>query len=45
MFMSPLGKWEFVWCPFGLAQAPTYFQQLANEVLAPFNFAFGYFGH
>ena len=42
MFMSPLGKWEFVWCPFGLAQAPTYFQQLVNEVLAPFDFAFRY---
>ena len=37
-----LGKWEFVCCPFGLAQASTYFQWLVNEVLAPFNFAFGY---
>ena len=41
-FVLPLGKWEFVWCPFGLAQAPTNFQQLINEVLAPFDFAFGY---
>ena len=37
-----LGKWEFLHCPFGLAQAPAYFQRLINEVLAPFNFAFGY---
>ena len=41
-FVSPLGKWEFVHCPFRLAQAPTYFQHLVNEVLAPFDFAFGY---
>ena len=37
-----LGKWEFLQCPFGLAQAPAYFQRLINEVLAPFDFAFGY---
>ena len=36
-----LGKWEFLRCPFGLAQAPAYFQRLINEVLAPFDFAFG----
>ena len=41
-FVSPLGKWEFMQCPFGLAQAPAYFQWLVNEVLAPFDFAFGY---
>ena len=29
-------------CPFGLAQAPVYFQRLINEALAPFDFAFGY---
>ena len=40
--VSPLGKWEFKRCPFGLAQAPAYFQRLINEVLAPFDFAFGY---
>ena len=34
-FVSPLGKWEFKRCPFGLAQASTYFQRLINEVLAP----------
>ena len=27
---------------FRLAQAPTYLQRLINEVLAPFDFAFGY---
>ena len=37
-----LGKWEFLHCPFRLAQAPAYFQRLINEVLAPFDFAFGY---
>ena len=40
--LANLGKWEFLRCPFGLAQAPAYFQRLANEVLAPFDFAFGY---
>ena len=37
-----LRKWEFLRCPFGLAQAPAYFRRLINEVLAPFDFAFGY---
>ena len=37
-----LGKWEFNRCPFGLTQAPAYFQRLINEVLAPLDFAFGY---
>ena len=41
-FVTPLGKWEFKRCPFGLAQAQAYFQRLINEVLAPFNFAFRY---
>ena len=40
--LANLGKWEFKQCPFRLAQAPTYFQRLINEVLAPFDFAFGY---
>ena len=26
------GKWEFKRCPFGLTQAPTYFQMLVNKV-------------
>ena len=37
-----LGKWEFLQCLFGLAQALAYFQRLINEVLAPFDFVFGY---
>ena len=41
-FVSSYGKWEFKRCPFGLAQAPTYFQRLVNEVLSGFTFAFGY---
>ena len=41
-FVSSLGKWEFKRCPFGLAQAPAYFQRLVNEVLSGLTFAFGY---
>ena len=41
-FVSLYGKWEFKRCPFGLAQAPAYFQRLINKVLSRFNFAFGY---
>ena len=41
-FVSLYGKWEFKRCPFGLAQAPAYFQRLTNEVLSGFTFAFGY---
>ena len=41
-FVTPLGKWEFQRCPFGLAKALAYSQRLINEVLAPFDFAFGY---
>ena len=41
-FVSSFGKWEFKRCPFGLAQAPTYFQRLVNEVLSRLTFAFGY---
>ena len=33
-FVSAYGKWEFKRCPFGLAQAPAYFQRLVNEVLS-----------
>ena len=36
------GKWEFKRCPFGLTQAPAYFQALVNQVLEGINFAFGY---
>ena len=41
-FVSAYGKWEFKRCPFGLAQAPAYFQKLVNEVLSGLTFAFGY---
>ena len=36
------GKFEFKLCPFGLAQAPAYFQRLVDEVLRGLPFAFGY---
>ena len=41
-FVCSYGKWEFKRCPFGLAQAPAYFQRLVNEILSGFTFAFGY---
>ena len=41
-FVSSFGKWEFKRCPFGLAQAPAYFQRLVNEVLLGLTFAFSY---
>ena len=41
-FISSFGKWEFKRCPFGLAQAPAYFQRLVNEVLSGHTFTFGY---
>ena len=36
------GKWEFKVCPFGLTQAPAYFQRLVHQVLEGLPFAFGY---
>ena len=36
------GKWEFKRCPFGLTQAPAYFQMLVNKVFEGLTFAFGY---
>ena len=41
-FVSSFGKWEFKRCPFGLAQAPAYFQRLVNKVLSGLTFAFRY---
>ena len=32
-FVVPMGKWEFKWTPFGLSQAPAYFQLLIDKVL------------
>ena len=37
-----MDKFEFNRVPFGLAQAPAYFQRLINEVLTDCNFAMGY---
>ena len=42
-FVTPLGKYEFNAVPFGLAQAPAYFQQLISMVLQDCgNFAMAY---
>ena len=41
-FVTPMEKFEFRKVPFGLAQAPTYFQHLINEVLSGLDFAYGY---
>ena len=40
--ISSLGKYQFNRVPFGLAQAPAYFQKLINDVLRGCNFAMGY---
>ena len=40
--LSFLGKYQFNRVPFGLAQAPAYFQKLINDVLKGCNFAMGY---
>ena len=42
MFNSPFGKYECVKVPFGLAQAPTYFQKLMTAILKDFDFAIAY---
>ena len=42
-FVVPMGKWEFKRTPFGLSQAPAYFQLLIDKVLMGCNkFAMGY---
>ena len=38
-FVTPLDKFEFTRCPFGLSQAPAYFQRLINEVIKGLPFA------
>ena len=40
--ISGMGKYEFNRVPFGLVQAPAYFQKLINEVLTDCNFTMGY---
>ena len=41
-FVTPFGKYEFLMVPFGLAQAPAYFQLLMNKVLKGLKFAMMY---
>ena len=41
-FTSPFGKYEYVKVPFGLAQAPAYFQELMTGVLKNLPFAMAY---
>ena len=38
----PFGKYEFLMIPFGLAQAPAYFQLLMNQVLEGLTYAMTY---
>ena len=40
--ISGIGKYQFNRVPFGLAQAPVYFQTLINKVLDNIDFAMGY---
>ena len=45
-FVTPFGKYEFNTVPFGLAQAPAYFQQLISMVLQDCrDFAMAYLDH
>ena len=41
-FNSPFRKYEYVKVPFGLAQAPAYFQELMTGILKDFNFTIAY---
>ena len=41
-FITPHSKWHFNMMPFGLAQAPSYFQQLRNQVLQGLDFSIAY---
>ena len=41
-FNSPFRKYEYVKVPFGLAQAPAYFQELMTGILKDFSFAIAY---
>ena len=42
-FVVPMGKWQFKRTPFGLSQAPAYFQLLIDKVLMSCaDFAMGY---
>ena len=39
---SPFGKYKYIKVPFGLAQAPVYFQELMTNILKDFSFAIAY---
>ena len=41
-FVIPFSKYEFLMAPFGLAQAPAYFQLLMNQALEGLNFMMTY---
>ena len=41
-FTSPFGKYEYLKVPFGLAQAPAYYQELMTRVLKDLPFAMAY---
>ena len=41
-FNSPYRKYEYVKVPFGLAQAPAYFQEKMTGILKDFNFTIAY---
>ena len=41
-FVTPFGKYKFLMVPFGLAQAPAYFQLLMNKVLERLSYAMTY---
>ena len=41
-FVTPFGKYDYLKVPFGLAQAPSYFQNLMNKVLNGLNFTLAY---
>ena len=41
-FNSPFRKYEYIKVPFGLAQAPAYFQELMTGILKDFPFAIAY---
>ena len=41
-FTSPFGKYKYIKVPFGLVQAPAYFQELMTGVLKDFSFTIAY---